>query len=614
MIKKYLFFFLLLGGIYTLKSNVLPLDSLKYVNEISLTHFSTYAYSSNKENILPSKFYTRSEFNNLKAQLTSKVLWQKFELSNTFGDTLFVYSKSRVAKMELFKYQNGKLTSIGRTGFANKLKDASIKGSYHAIHFPNYGQGEYLVKLSSERYRLNVPELYIGRYLYKINEIENRGIISLLVAGFQICLVIICLLFFVVKVFRDYPKLLIYFILIGFFDSLYFLVRYHIIILETDFLQYTNSQVWNIIGDLNIIFYYIFFIHFYNIPKKSFFYYIIQIGILFWVVQISVELSDFTTPSLIYLAKNYLNYASVVDFIIMSTIVVFVIKNRWNERFYQIGSIGLLVMWLSSLEIAFPHLFLSSDWTITDFFTFSFMQLSSIINVFAVVAAFIYDYTIKEKERLKMKSVLVQQEVEKMALIQKERERISHDMHDDLGAGISALKLQSEFLKKRIKDPEIKNDVEDLIKTTHDINSSMREMLWSLNSKKDTLEDLVNYIIQYGEQFFAKSNIRFSSNIFSPIKDYSIDVSMRRNIFLCLKEAFNNAYKHSGAHEVCINFSIEENLLLIRYVDDGIGIGEVDLRGNGLRNMKLRMEECLGEFKIISSKEGLTLIFTIPLY
>lgn len=54
---------------------------------------------------------------------------------------------------------------------------------------------------------------------------------------------------------------------------------------------------------------------------------------------------------------------------------------------------------------------------------------------------------LKESEH---QNQLLQKELEKQKLIEKERERISHDMHDDLGAGISALKLQAELDRKSV--------------------------------------------------------------------------------------------------------------------------------------------------------------------
>ena len=110
-----------------------------------------------------------------------------------------------------------------------------------------------------------------------------------------------------------------------------------------------------------------------------------------------------------------------------------------------------------------------------------------------------------QKERLlkdiQYRNQLLEKELEIQRKVQEERERISHDMHDDLGAGISALKLQAEFIKQKVDDQSIKADVDDLLKTAGEMNLSMREMLWSLNSTNDNLGNFMQYVVQYAEGF-----------------------------------------------------------------------------------------------------------------
>ena len=114
-----------------------------------------------------------------------------------------------------------------------------------------------------------------------------------------------------------------------------------------------------------------------------------------------------------------------------------------------------------------------------------------------------------QKERLlqdiQYRNQLLEKELEIQRKVQEERERISHDMHDDLGAGISALKLQAEFIKQKVDGQSVKADVDDLLKTAGEMNLSMREMLWSLNSTNDNLGNFMQYVVQYAEGFFKKN-------------------------------------------------------------------------------------------------------------
>ena len=118
-------------------------------------------------------------------------------------------------------------------------------------------------------------------------------------------------------------------------------------------------------------------------------------------------------------------------------------------------------------------------------------------------AAFINEKLLQEIEH---RNVIL--EIQKK--IQEERERISHDMHDDLGAGISALKLQAEFLKQKVGEQHLKEDIDDLLKTSEEMNLSMREMLWSLNSSNDNLGNFMQYVSLYAENFFKKTDIKIT--------------------------------------------------------------------------------------------------------
>lgn len=223
---------------------------------------------------------------------------------------------------------------------------------------------------------------------------------------------------------------------------------------------------------------------------------------------------------------------------------------------------------------------------------------------------FIQQQRLKESEH---QNQLLQKELEQQRSIEKERERISHDMHDDLGAGISALKLQAEFLKYKIEDNELQNDIDELLKTSEEMNISMREMLWSLNSGNDTLGSFVEYAILYTGNFLKKTKIVFHSECEDMISDTPISTELRRTLFLCLKEAVNNVYKHSQADALQLSFSQNKNKFLVTIGDNGIGIPDSHSEGNGLRNMKRRMSEVEGECKILSSSSGTCLTFEVTL-
>ena len=166
---------------------------------------------------------------------------------------------------------------------------------------------------------------------------------------------------------------------------------------------------------------------------------------------------------------------------------------------------------------------------------------------------------IKEKllQEIEYRNQILEKELEIQKKIQEERERISHDMHDDLGAGISALKLQAEFLKQKINEQHLKEDINDLLKTSEEMNLSMREMLWSLNSNNDTLGNFIQYLTIYSENFFKKTEIEIKIDRKVDHPEKQLNAETRRHLFLCAKEALNkagltNGYINAGGNVVLL--------------------------------------------------------------
>jgi two-component system sensor histidine kinase DesK len=222
---------------------------------------------------------------------------------------------------------------------------------------------------------------------------------------------------------------------------------------------------------------------------------------------------------------------------------------------------------------------------------------------------YLKEQQLKESEH---QNQLLQKELEKQKSIEQERERISHDMHDDLGAGISALKLQAEFLKQRAENDDLKSDIDEMLKTSEEMNLSMREMLWSLNSGNDTLGSFIDYSKMYAHNFLKKTKIRLVIEDENIIFETTITTEQRRNLFLCLKEALNNAYKHSESDQLKLSFIQKDKEFMMRISDNGIGINPEKPEGNGLRNMRRRMKEQNGHCEV-TTENGTHLFFRIDL-
>ena len=204
----------------------------------------------------------------------------------------------------------------------------------------------------------------------------------------------------------------------------------------------------------------------------------------------------------------------------------------------------------------------------------------------------------EEKLKLETERKEMEKQVAVLAAKQDERNRISVDMHDELGSGVTAIRLMSEIVKSKMKDKTLP-EIEKISNSANELLNKMNTIIWTMTSSNDTVENLVAYIRSYAVEFFENTTIDCYFTMPTAVPPREINGEKRRNIFLSVKEALNNVLKHSQSSIVKINVEVNDRLI-IEIQDDGIGINMEKLRkfGNGLNNMKKRMASIDGEFNI----------------
>ncbi|MFI5187712.1 MAG: histidine kinase, partial [Chitinophagales bacterium] len=220
----------------------------------------------------------------------------------------------------------------------------------------------------------------------------------------------------------------------------------------------------------------------------------------------------------------------------------------------------------------------------------------------------------KEREQLKMENE--RKEFEKQLAVvtaqQEERNRISTDMHDELGSGMTHIRLMSEIAKNKMKQ-NTPLEIEKISQSANDVLNKMNAIIWSMNSQNDSLGNLISYIRAYTIEYLEGTPVQCTVKTPDVIPEKELSGDKRRNIFLCVKETLNNMLKHSGATQLTIDI-MAGSILVIKITDDGIGIDLQNIRkfGNGLQNIDRRMKSIGGNFDI-KKNNGTESIFTLPL-
>lgn len=197
-------------------------------------------------------------------------------------------------------------------------------------------------------------------------------------------------------------------------------------------------------------------------------------------------------------------------------------------------------------------------------------------------------------------------------IIERERFRISRDLHDHIGSSLTRINLLCE-LAKRNESIEI---LDKISQTTLEVIQSMDEIVWVINPQNDLLNSLIDYIITYASEYFEGSGINCRFNLPAIFPEEQLRHEFRHNIFLTVKEALNNILKHSGAEEVNVNIIYSGKILEVEITDNGEGFNLVNYlaKGNGLGNMSKRIEDIGGNYSIFSSlNNGTKINIRVPL-
>lgn len=200
-------------------------------------------------------------------------------------------------------------------------------------------------------------------------------------------------------------------------------------------------------------------------------------------------------------------------------------------------------------------------------------------------------------------------------LVQAERDRIARDIHDDLGSKLTQLLLTGEVAQIE-SAPAAGAPLSQMCDDARNILTTIDEVVWIVDSKHDNLDDFVIYLCKYTQNFLDATNIRCRFDVPPELPAKTLSQLTRRNLFLAIKEALNNAVKHSEAAELTVRIDLSGSQLKVVVADNGCGFYPAQpSRGrNGLSNMKLRMTEIGGDCQVTSRPgEGCQVCFQVLL-
>ena len=182
------------------------------------------------------------------------------------------------------------------------------------------------------------------------------------------------------------------------------------------------------------------------------------------------------------------------------------------------------------------------------------------------------------------------------------RNKISQDLHDEVGATLSGIALYSYIAKQQNENDEaaaVKQSLDIIDKNATDMVKKLSDIVWAVNPIHDSLDGLLHRLEDYAIEMASAKGIEVNIEIDEQLKGLKLSMEERKNIYLIIKEALNNAIKYSECKQLRIKAALRGKKIAFNISDDGCGFDNNNIqKGNGLLNMQSRASELHGKVAI----------------
>jgi signal transduction histidine kinase len=166
--------------------------------------------------------------------------------------------------------------------------------------------------------------------------------------------------------------------------------------------------------------------------------------------------------------------------------------------------------------------------------------------------------------------------------------------------------LFSEIAKQKVEQHQEQDAsvyLQHITDNSKEMVEKMSDIVWAINPQNDRFDRIIAKLESYVFNLCAGKGIRLHLDIGESIRSYYPDMQVRKNIYMLMKEAINNAVKYSGCRNIHLSLQNNHgNLVTAEVRDDGKGFDMTALKvGNGLNNIRARAEELRANLSIDTS-------------
>ncbi|MBD2704130.1 sensor histidine kinase [Spirosoma sp. BT702] len=274
---------------------------------------------------------------------------------------------------------------------------------------------------------------------------------------------------------------------------------------------------------------------------------------------------------------------------------------------------GVLFFILSGIISLINRLFFPDSPTVYDVEAGIFMT-GYILEIVTFALGIAQRHELIRQEKLQIQAKLIEQlqgNEQKQAKLNSLRDEIARDLHDEVGSQLSSISILSQTTTRYVTDERAHQRLLTIGQTARQVMDSMREIVWSLNSSSDSLQDAGQRIRETAYTLFQDSLVRLHIDITETSAQLEFTEKQRRELHLIAKECLTNVFRHANAQNVWITLRIEASNLQLIIRDDGVGLDQnATTSGLGLRSIQQRVESLRGRL-CIESEPGRGTTFSI---
>lgn len=211
---------------------------------------------------------------------------------------------------------------------------------------------------------------------------------------------------------------------------------------------------------------------------------------------------------------------------------------------------------------------------------------------------------------------IYRQRINKLLAIERVRNKVARDLHDDVGSTLSTINILSSMAKTKLLTDPVKTSeyITKITDNSQQMMEAMDDIVWSIKPDNDSMLKILARMREYASGILEPKDIEITFDIGEHIQELKLEMETRRDLFLIFKEAVNNTakYSHCTTAEVILKFENQRLRMIVADNGQGFDVSSAD-GGNGLGNMQKRAELLKGVVEINSQLNlGTTVILDIP--